>query len=166
MACYDALAKYIGSGLVSIAYPKHFKRSHEIRALSDLRQVPDDLFDKEGGYDPWELYWPPALTVEDLKPGDHVEVQWKNTRSAQFGWWKGVFASRSHKCDRGFPEITVVFPHFHEHAPFYSVTFPYGAPEETDDSFVSYNAVGGLRLVRNDQLSQWKTFTPSKKLIR
>ncbi|WOG99951.1 hypothetical protein DCAR_0519307 [Daucus carota subsp. sativus] len=37
---------------------------------------------------PHTLY--PSDCLDDLKPGDHIEIQWKRKRGYPYGWWYGV----------------------------------------------------------------------------
>lgn len=32
----------------------------------------------------------PSDCLDDLKPGDHIEIQWKRKREHSYGWWYGV----------------------------------------------------------------------------
>lgn len=166
MSCYDAIAYYSGHGMVHIQYPIYFKRPSESRPLSDLRAIPEEIKGDNGEYSPWDIFWPPKVSMDDLKVDDVIEVQWKNTRSAQFGWWRGKIASKSRSMGTGYPLLRVIFPHFSPNSPFYSLMLPFGCPRETDDSFVSYNAIGGMRLVSPEEDKEWQRYMPQHKLLK
>ncbi|KAI5663791.1 hypothetical protein M9H77_23114 [Catharanthus roseus] len=83
LSCYDAEVRYDSATDTFIA-----------RYLANGRQTIEDNID-------WNRLRAPAVDtpahvlhvsdcLNDLKPGDHIEVQWRRNEDFPYGWWYGV----------------------------------------------------------------------------
>lgn len=83
LSCYDAEVRYESSTNTFIA-----------RYLANGRQTIEDNID-------WNRLRAPAVDIpahvlhvsdclDDLRPGDHIEVQWRRNEDFPYGWWYGV----------------------------------------------------------------------------
>ncbi|KAH9288290.1 hypothetical protein KI387_032407 [Taxus chinensis] len=85
MSCYDAALTYDrNSDTFCARYPTHSARSlvtEDGISWERIRKPPVVT-------SPRELYIPEV--PEELRPGDHIEVQWKRIPSFPYGWWYGI----------------------------------------------------------------------------
>ncbi|KAL3699611.1 hypothetical protein R1sor_017633 [Riccia sorocarpa] len=85
LSCYDAEVRYDRlTDTFSARYPPHGPRAivvEECVPWSRLRAPPVDT-------SAHELHASDCL--EELRPGDHVEVQWRRNKEFPYGWWYGV----------------------------------------------------------------------------
>lgn len=94
LSCYDAELSYdCGTDTFHARYPPHGRRT---------------IVTEEGVQ--WErLRAPPVDTpahslhisdcLNDLRPGDHIEIQWRKNKEFPYGWWYGV-VGHLESCDR------------------------------------------------------------------
>lgn len=85
LSCYDAEVSYDrATDTFRARYPPHGPRTIVVEdsvPWSRLRSPPIDT-------SAHELHVSDCL--EELRPGDHVEVQWRRNKEFPYGWWYGV----------------------------------------------------------------------------
>ncbi|XP_010673037.2 F-box protein At2g26850 [Beta vulgaris subsp. vulgaris] len=83
LSCYDAKLSYNSkSDTFQARYTVHGRETVEENiSWSRIRAPPIDN-------SPYDLHVSDSL--DDLKPGDHFEIQWRRNRGFPYGWWYGV----------------------------------------------------------------------------
>ncbi|XP_021745700.1 F-box protein At2g32560-like [Chenopodium quinoa] len=83
LSCYDAELSYNSkSDTFQARYTLHGRKTVEENiSWSRIRAPPVDN-------PAYELHVSDCL--DDLKPGDHLEIQWRRNREYPYGWWYGV----------------------------------------------------------------------------
>ncbi|XP_028788747.1 F-box protein At2g26850-like [Neltuma alba] len=85
LSCYDAELSYDRhTDTFQARYPPHGRRAIAIEngiAWQRLRAPPTDTL-------PHDLHISDCLN--DLRPGDHIEIQWRRNKEFPYGWWYGV----------------------------------------------------------------------------
>ncbi|KAG2683621.1 hypothetical protein I3843_10G040300 [Carya illinoinensis] len=92
LSCYDALLRYDSqTDTFQARYSAHGRRTQEENIEWDrLRAPPVDT-------PPYVLHVSDCLN--ELKPGDHIEIQWRRKKEFPHGWWYAVI-SHLERCDR------------------------------------------------------------------
>ncbi|KAG6506610.1 hypothetical protein ZIOFF_031937 [Zingiber officinale] len=83
LSCYDAEVSYNGRTDTFLArYPPHGRRTMVIEGVEwdRLRPPPMDT-------PAYDLHISNCLN--DLQPGDHIEIQWRRNKEFPYGWWYG-----------------------------------------------------------------------------
>uniref|UniRef100_A0A1J3H8C4 F-box protein n=1 Tax=Noccaea caerulescens TaxID=107243 RepID=A0A1J3H8C4_NOCCA len=85
LSCYDAELSYdTHTNTFQARYPPHGRRAVAIEkgvTWERLRAAPIDA-------SPHHLYVSDSL--KELKPGDHIEIQWRRNKEFPYGWWYGI----------------------------------------------------------------------------
>ncbi|XP_021676970.2 F-box protein At2g26850 isoform X2 [Hevea brasiliensis] len=85
LSCYDAELSYDPqTDTFRARYPPHGRRAVAIETgvqWERLRAPPVDT-------SPHDLHISDCLN--DLRPGDHIEIQWRRNKEFPYGWWYGV----------------------------------------------------------------------------
>ncbi|CAA0826207.1 F-box protein [Striga hermonthica] len=85
LSCYDAMVSYDRrTNTFQARYPEHGTRPTTVETgvtLDRLRAKPVDTSSHD-------LYL--STRLDELKPGDHIEIQWRRNREFPYGWWYGV----------------------------------------------------------------------------
>ncbi|GMI79621.1 hypothetical protein like AT2G32560 [Hibiscus trionum] len=83
LSCYDAKLSYDSkTDTFQARYSPHGRRTAEENISWDrLRVPPVDTCS-------YDLHISDSLL--DLKPGDHIEIQWRKSKEFPYGWWYGV----------------------------------------------------------------------------
>lgn len=85
LSCYDAELSYDPqTNTFQARYPPHGRRAIAIEngvSWERLRAAPVDT-------SPHDLHISDCLN--DLRPGDHIEIQWRRNKEFPYGWWYGV----------------------------------------------------------------------------
>ncbi|XP_021900942.1 F-box protein At2g32560-like, partial [Carica papaya] len=85
LSCYDAELSYDArTDTFQARYPPHGRRAVAIEAgvgWERLRAPPIDT-------PPHDLHISDCLN--ELQPGDHIEIQWRRNKEFPYGWWYGV----------------------------------------------------------------------------
>lgn len=165
LSCYDAELSYDSrTNTFQARYPPHGKRTVVIEEGVQWERVRAPPMDT------------PAHTLHlcdclhDLRPGDHIEIQWRRNKEFPYGWWYGV-VGHLESCDgsehfcRCHQSETVVLE-FNQYTP--------GSrwrrcnisrkdhKEEGDEAGGFY---GGIRkLYTKDEISTWKNLWPVEVL--
>ncbi|XP_073040561.1 F-box protein At2g32560-like [Primulina eburnea] len=94
LSCYDAELSYDQqTDTFQARYPPHGRRASALEAgvtWDRLRAPPVDT-------SPHELHISECLN--DIQPGDHIEIQWRRNKEFPYGWWYGV-VGHLETCDR------------------------------------------------------------------
>ncbi|KAG9132404.1 hypothetical protein Leryth_008338 [Lithospermum erythrorhizon] len=85
LSCYDAELRYDRkTDTFQARYPPHLRNEVSIETgvtWDRVRSVPIDTS---------PLYIHTSDCLNELRPGDHIEIQWRRNRRCPFGWWYGV----------------------------------------------------------------------------
>ncbi|KAH9620499.1 hypothetical protein KSS87_012786 [Heliosperma pusillum] len=83
LSCYDAKISYnLKTDSFQARYSPHGRRTIEENiSWSRLRTPPIET-------PPYNLHISDCL--DDLRPGDHFEIQWRRNKAYPYGWWYGV----------------------------------------------------------------------------
>ncbi|CAH8263772.1 unnamed protein product [Arabidopsis lyrata] len=85
LSCYDAELSYdTHTNTFQARYPPHGRRAIAIEkdvTWERIRAAPIDA-------SPHHLYVSDSLN--ELKPGDHIEIQWRRNKEFPYGWWYSV----------------------------------------------------------------------------
>ncbi|WOL01841.1 F-box protein [Canna indica] len=164
LSCYDAQVCYdFRTDTFHARYPPHGQRNMvEEKGVewSRLRAPPVDI-------SAHDLH---ISDLSDLRPGDHVEIQWRRSKQFPYGWWYGVI-SHLEPCDGNelychcHLSDTVVLE-FNQYTPGSrwrqtSISRKYHKEEgnETDGFY------GGIRKLQSkDEISKWRELWPTDVL--
>ncbi|KAK7304893.1 hypothetical protein VNO77_42786 [Canavalia gladiata] len=165
LSCYDAELSYDPrSDTFKARYPPHGRRA-------DAR---------ESGI-PWErLRAPPVDTsphdlhisdcLNDLHPGDHIEIQWRRNKEFPYGWWYGV-VGHLESCDgnesycRCHSSDTVVlqFNHYTPGSRWRQTTV--SRKDHREEGNEADGFYGGIRKIKSEaEIAIWKRLWPSEVL--
>nr|CAD1829569.1 unnamed protein product [Ananas comosus var. bracteatus] len=165
LSCYDAQLSYDRQTDTFYArYPPHGRKPVKMEEgieWSRIRASPVDT-------SPHDLHVSDCLN--DLRPGDHFEIQWRKSKEFPYGWWYGVVGhlescdEREHHCCCHKDDTIIL--EFKQYAPGskwrkkdISRKSHREKGEETDGFY------GGIRkLQRKDEISIWKRFWPCEVL--
>ncbi|KAG7642192.1 F-box domain [Arabidopsis suecica] len=93
LSCYDAELSYDSdTNTFQARYPPHGKRAIAVEkdvTWERIRAAPVDA-------SPHNLYVSDSLN--ELKPGDHIEIQWRRNKEFPYGWWYSV-VGHMESCD-------------------------------------------------------------------
>ncbi|XP_010469573.1 PREDICTED: F-box protein At2g32560 [Camelina sativa] len=85
LSCYDAELSYdTHTDTFQARYPPHGRRAAAVEkgvTWDRLRAAPIDA-------SPHHLHVSDSL--KELRPGDHIEIQWRRNKEFPYGWWYGV----------------------------------------------------------------------------
>ncbi|CAN0905346.1 F-box protein At2g32560 [Linum grandiflorum] len=161
LSCYDADLSYDSrTDTFQARYPPHGRRPVAIETgvnWERLRAPPVNT-------SPHDLHVSDCLN--QLSPGDHIEIQWRRNKEFPYGWWYGVVAHLE-SCDgdhhycRCLNSENVVLE-FHQYAPGSrwrrTIVNRKDHREEGNEGDGFY---GGIRkLTGNDEISMWKRLWP------
>ncbi|XP_021772208.1 F-box protein At2g32560-like isoform X2 [Chenopodium quinoa] len=165
LSCYDAELSYDPqTDTFQARYPPHGRRAVAIESgiqWERLRAAPVDT-------PPHDLHASDCLN--DLHPGDHIEIQWRRNKEFPYGWWYGV-VGHLESCDgnenycRCHSSDTVVLE-FNQYTPGSrwrrTIVNRKDHREEGNEGDGFY---GGIRkLHTNDEIATWKSVWPREIL--
>ncbi|KAL4578612.1 hypothetical protein LXL04_014738 [Taraxacum kok-saghyz] len=165
LSCYDADLSYDSlTDTFQARYPPHGRRSAAIESgvtWDRLRAPPVDN-------SPHDLHISDCLN--DLRPRDHIEIQWRRNKQFPYGWWYGV-VGHLEACDGNQTychchENDTVVLEFNQYAPGsrwrHTMINRKDHREEGNEVDGFY---GGIRkLNRKDEISMWEQFWPAEIL--
>ncbi|XP_057825786.1 F-box protein At2g26850 isoform X2 [Cryptomeria japonica] len=165
LSCYDADLNYDrNSDTFCARYLPHSAKSLVIEdgiSWERIRKPPDMT-------SPSELYFPDVQ--EELRPGDHIEVQWKKSPSFPYGWWYGIVGhddycrSETQNCRCHLDEkVWLEFRQYATGSRWRRIQMRRNkAPEAGSESDGFY---GGIRKLKNrDDISAWLQIWPKEPL--
>lgn len=165
LSCYDAELSYDSrTNTFQARYPPHGRRAVAIESgvtWDRLRAAAVDTC-------PHDLHVSDCLN--DLRPKDHIEIQWRRNKEFPYGWWYGI-VGHLETCDgnenycRCHESDTVVLE-FNQYTPgsrWRHTTI--NRKDHREEGNEADGFYGGIRkLYRNDEISMWKQFWPAEVL--
>ncbi|KAI4304765.1 hypothetical protein MLD38_040236 [Melastoma candidum] len=106
--------------------------------------------------------------LQDLRPGDNIEIQWKLNQEFPYGWWYGVIGHQE-SCDQNSsfcrcPEsdaVVLEFNQFPQGSEWWGMTLDRRNHREAGNN--TYGFYGGIRKLQNEkEISTWKQHWPSE----
>lgn len=165
LSCYDAELSYDSqTDTFQARYPPHGRRAGAIESnvtWDRLRAQPVDA-------PPHDLHISDCLN--DLQPGDHIEIQWRRNEEFPYGWWYGA-VGHLESCDgnanycRCHNSDTVMLE-FRQYAPGsrwrHTAINRRNHREEGNEADGFY---GGIRKLKTErEISMWKSLWPTEVL--
>ncbi|KAL6506150.1 hypothetical protein OROGR_024331 [Orobanche gracilis] len=165
LSCYDAELCYdMRTNTFQARYPPHGRRASPIEigvTWDRLRASPVDTF-------PHDLHVSDCL--KQLKPGDHIEIQWRRNKEFPYGWWYGV-VGHLETCD-GNPNsclcqdsdiLVLEFNQYTRGSRWRRTTV--NKKEHGEEGNETDGFYGGIRkLCGEEEISVWKKLWPSQVL--
>ncbi|XP_076943636.1 F-box protein At2g32560-like [Bidens hawaiensis] len=165
LSCYDADLSYDShTDTFQARYPPHGRRAAAIEtgvSWDRLRGPPVDTA-------PHDLHVSDCLN--DLRPKDHIEIQWRRNKQFPYGWWYGV-VGHLETCDGNNSychchESDTVVLEFNQYTPGsrwrHTIINRKYHHEEGNEADGFY---GGIRkLYHKDEISAWQQFWPTEIL--
>ncbi|KAL9233572.1 hypothetical protein vseg_008552 [Gypsophila vaccaria] len=165
LSCYDAELSYDSQNDTFHArYPPHGSRAVAIESgvqwerlrVASVETSPHDLHVSD--------------CLNDLRPGDHIEIQWRRNKEFPYGWWYGV-VGHSETCDGNenychcFHSDTVVLE-FNQYTPGSRWrTTNVSRKDHREEGNESDGFYGGIRkLYKNNEIATWKRLWPREIL--
>ncbi|KAM7278839.1 hypothetical protein ACFE04_005973 [Oxalis oulophora] len=165
LSCYDAEVSYDSlTDTFQARYPPHGRRAVAVEKSvpwERLRAPPMET-------SPHELHVSECLN--ELKPGDHIEIQWRRNKEFPYGWWYGV-VGHLESCDGN-----TQFCHCHNSdtvvLEFNQYTFgsrwriaTVNRKDHREEGNEADGFYGGIRKLKsNDEISTWKLLWPTDVL--
>jgi hypothetical protein len=163
LSCYDAQLNYDPrTDTFQARYSPHGRRTIEDNIKWDRLRAPP-------------VYTPPHTLhasdcLHDLKPGDHIEIQWRRNKDFPYGWWYGVVGHLEscdeidNNCSCHFSEMVIL--EFNQYNPGSrwrrTVINRNKHREEGNEADGFY---GGIRkLYHEEEISSWKRRWPTRFL--
>ncbi|KAK1437940.1 hypothetical protein QVD17_03740 [Tagetes erecta] len=165
LSCYDADLSYDSqTDTFQARYPPHGRRAAAIEigvSWDRIRSPPVNTL-------PHDLHISDCLN--DLRPGDHIEIQWRRNKQFPYGWWYGIIGHLE-ACDGNnsychCDESDTVVLEFSQYAPGsrwrHTMINRRCHREEGNEADGFY---GGIRkLYHKDEISVWQQFWPAEIL--
>ncbi|GJN17409.1 hypothetical protein PR202_gb04471 [Eleusine coracana subsp. coracana] len=161
LSCYDAHLRYDRrTDTFTARYPPHGRKPAK----------------EEDGVQWSRIRAPPVTTpphdlhasdcLEDLRPGDHFEIQWRKNKDFPYGWWYGVVGhqescnANEHMCRCHEDDMIVLeFQHYAPGSRWRQTTVSRKGHRETGDETDGF--YGGIRKLQSkDEISTWRRFWP------
>lgn len=109
--------------------------------------------------------------LDDLKPGDHFEIQWRRNKDYPYGWWYGVVghlkSCTGNESVCSCQDNDMVVLEFNQYGPdsrWRQTTINRGKHREEGNEADGF--YGGIRKLYNDEeISTWKSIWPTKVLM-
>ncbi|KAK8595966.1 hypothetical protein V6N12_064470 [Hibiscus sabdariffa] len=165
LSCYDAELSYDQrTDTFQARYPPHGRRAMAIEnnvPWERLRAPPVDT-------SPHDLHISDCLN--ELRPGDHIEIQWRRNKEFPYGWWYGV-VGHLETCDRNenycrchqSDTVALEFNHYAPGSRWRHTTV--NRKEHREEGNEADGFYGGIRKVSSvEELSTWKRLWPSDVL--
>nr|GLL32473.1 F-box protein At2g32560-like [Ipomoea trifida] len=165
LSCYDADVSYDPrNDTFQARYPPHGRRAGAIEkgvTWDRLRAPPVDT-------SPHYLHI--SLCLNELRPGDHIEIQWRRNKEFPYGWWYGV-VGHLETCDRNeiycrCHESDTVVLEFNQYSPGSRWrTKTISRAEHREEGNEGDGFYGGIRkLDSNHEISAWRQHWPADML--
>ncbi|MED6109798.1 hypothetical protein PIB30_036913 [Stylosanthes scabra] len=165
LSCYDAELSYDPhTDTFQARYPPHGRRAVAIEhgiQWERLRSPPVDT-------PPHDLHITDCLN--DLHPGDHIEIQWRRNKEFPYGWWYGI-VGHLETCDgnenycRCHNSDTVMLE-FNQYTPdsrWRRTTI--SRKDHREEGNEADGFYGGIRKIKTErEISTWKSLWPSEVL--
>ncbi|KAM7273194.1 hypothetical protein ACFE04_027858 [Oxalis oulophora] len=162
LSCYDAEVSYDSrTDTFQARYPPHGRRAMAVENCvpwERLRAPPVDTL-------PHDLHDFDCLN--ELKPGDHIEIQWRIQKDFPYGWWYGV-VGHLESCDGNqnycsCQNSDTVVVEFNQYTPGsrWRIT-TVNRKEHKEEGNNALGFYGGIRKLKSeDEISIWKRLWPT-----
>lgn len=165
LSCYDAELSYDShTNTFRARYPPHGRRAIAIEngvQWERLRAPPVDTT-------PHDLHISDCLN--DLFPGDHIEIQWRRNKEFPYGWWYGV-VGHLESCDGNVnycrcQNSDTVILEFNQYTPGSRWRrASISRKDHREEGNEADGFYGGIRkLYNNEEISMWKQLWPTEIL--
>ncbi|TVU34728.1 hypothetical protein EJB05_16576, partial [Eragrostis curvula] len=161
LSCYDAHLRYDRrTDTFTARYPPHGRKPAKEEDgvhWSRVRAPPVSTT-------PHDLHASDCL--EDLRPGDHFEIQWRKNKDFPYGWWYGVVGhqescnANEHLCRCHQDDMIVLeFQHYAPGSRWRQTIVSRKDHREKGDETDGF--YGGIRKLQSkDEISTWRRFWP------
>ncbi|XP_057480622.1 F-box protein At2g26850 [Actinidia eriantha] len=165
LSCYDAELCYDScTNTFQARYPPHGRRAVAVEngvTWDRLRAPPNDTT-------PHDLHISECLN--ELRPGDHIEIQWRRNKEFPYGWWYGVVGHlescdgsdnycRCHESDM----VVLEFNQYTRGSRWRRTSVHRKDHHEEGNEADGF--YGGIRkLHSNDEISMWRQLWPAEVL--
>ncbi|XP_054790098.1 F-box protein At2g32560-like isoform X2 [Prosopis cineraria] len=158
LSCYDAQLCYdSGTDTFQARYSPHGRWAEENIPWERLRMPPIDI-------SPHVLYTSDCLA--DLRPGDHVEIQWRRNKEFPYGWWYGVIGHLkscaehgNHCCCHLSDTVILEFKQYNAGSRWRQTVINRKHHREEGNEVDGF--YGGIRKIHNeDEIARWNNLWP------
>ncbi|XP_071705525.1 F-box protein At2g32560-like [Rutidosis leptorrhynchoides] len=165
LSCYDADLSYDShTDTFQARYPPHGRRAAAVEigvSWDRLRAPPVET-------SPHDLHISDCMN--DLRPRDHIEIQWRRNKQFPYGWWYGV-VGHLELCDGNenychCHESDIVVLEFNQYAPGsrWRQTM-INRRDHREEGNETEGFYGGIRkLYKKDEISMWQQLWPAEIL--
>ncbi|KAM5562357.1 F-box protein [Rosa sericea] len=163
LSCYDAQLSYdSGTDTFQARYSPYGRKTMEERIPWDrLRAAPVDT-------PSYMLHVSDCL--HDLKPGDHIEIQWRRSKEFPYGWWYGVIGhfdlcdGNENHCHCHYNDIVVL--EFSQYTPGSRWRqMMINRKDHREEGNEADGFYGGIRKLYNvEEIEKWKLLWPKQVL--
>ncbi|XP_062023236.1 F-box protein At2g26850-like isoform X1 [Rosa rugosa] len=163
LSCYDAQLSYdSGTDTFQARYSPYGRRTNEEHIPWDrLRATPVDT--------PSHMLHV-SDCLHDLKPGDHIEIQWRRSKEFPYGWWYGVIGhfdlcdGNENHCHCHCNDIVVL--EFSQYTPGSRWRqMMINRKDHREEGNEADGFYGGIRKLYNgEEIAKWKLLWPNQVL--
>ncbi|CAH2058566.1 unnamed protein product [Thlaspi arvense] len=162
MSCYDAKIRYDSkTDTFQARYSAHGRRAAEENVT--WQRLRPSLIDAESR----DLHVSDCL--QELRPGDQFEIQWRRTKEFPYGWWFGIVGhlqncdgEESCRCHLD-ENVVMEFRQFRPDSPWRTTVLNRKEHRETGNE--SNGFYGGVKkLATEEEVSTWKQLWPAQVL--
>ncbi|CAA0833503.1 F-box protein [Striga hermonthica] len=165
LSCYDAELCYdVKTNTFQARYPPHGRRP----SAMEIGVTWDRLRASPVVTSPHDLHISDCLN--ELRPGDHIEIQWRRNKEFPYGWWYGVVGhldtcdGNTNYCRCHESETVVVEFKQYSRGSRWRTTIV-NRTEHREEGTETDGFYGGLRKICGDEeISAWKRLWPSQIL--
>ncbi|KAE8728920.1 F-box protein [Hibiscus syriacus] len=162
LSCYDANLSYDSkTDTFQARYSPHGRQTAEENISWDrLRAPPVDTCS-------YDLHISDSLV--DLRPGDHIEIQWRKTKEFPYGWWYGVVGhmdscdGNENHCRCQYTDtVTLEFKQYPASSRWRKTAINRKDHREVGNEVDGF--YGGIRKLYKEEISKWKRLWPKQAL--
>ncbi|KAL7126966.1 hypothetical protein ABFS83_14G222600 [Erythranthe nasuta] len=161
LSCYDAVVSYDRRTDTFLArYPAHGTRTSAIESGVTWDRLRAPLVDTS----PHDLHISDCLN--ELRPGDQIEIQWRRNKEFPYGWWYGVVGhletcdGNANYCRCHHSESLVLEFNQYTRGCRWRTTIV-NRRDHREEGNEADGFYGGIRkLCGNEEISMWKQFWP------
>ncbi|KAL3653314.1 hypothetical protein CASFOL_002995 [Castilleja foliolosa] len=165
LSCYDAELRYdMETDTFQARYPPHGCRESPMESGVTWDRIRSSPIDTS----PHDLHISDCLN--ELKPSDHIEIQWRKNKEFPYGWWYGVVGhlescdGDSNYCRCHDSDILILEFNQYTHGSRWRRT-TIDRKDHREEGNETDGFYGGIRkLCGNDEISIWKKLWPSQVL--
>ncbi|KAG9454871.1 hypothetical protein H6P81_007775 [Aristolochia fimbriata] len=165
LSCYDAELSYNSrTDSFHARYPPHGRRTMVIEEGVQWERLRAPAVDTPAH----DLHVSDCLN--DLRPGDHIEIQWRRNKEFPYGWWYGVVGhlescdGNQHFCHCHDSETVILeFNHYSPGSRWRRTVVNRKTHSEEGNEAIGF--YGGIRKLYNkDEISMWGKLWPDEIL--